>query len=242
MKSFIRTIRFTMLAVIILALASCGLIQVKSGGELKTENHSVDLGAASTVNVKINMNQGVMKVNGGALKLLEGTFDYNVAEWQPEVSYNVDGSQGALVIDQPEGGGTTFTKNGKNTWDLRLTNSIPMELDIQVGAGVNVLNLSGLQLTKLNVQTGAGENQVDLSGSWSRDLVGTFEGGIGGLKIILPRDVGVHIELTGRANKVKTSGLTKDGEAYINQAYGKSPQTLQLSIQSGIGEVDLQVE
>jgi hypothetical protein len=242
MMSFIRTIRFTMLAVIILALASCGVIQVTSGGELKTETHSVDLGAASAVNVKINMNQGIIKVNGDAQKLMEGTFDYNVAEWHPEVSYNVDSNQGTLVIDQPDIGGTTFAKNVKNTWDLHLNNSVPIELDIQVGAGVNDLNLSGLQLTRLNVQTGAGENRVDLSGSWTHDVIGTFEGGIGGLKIMLPRDVGVHIDLTGRASKVKTSGLTKDGNAYINQAYGKSPQILQLSIQSGIGEVDLQVE
>ena len=35
-------------------------------------------------------------------------------------------------------------------------------------------------------------------------------------------------------------GLIWDGEAYTNAAYGKSPITLEITIQGGIGKIDFE--
>ena len=59
-------------------------------GELKTESQSVELGDAKPVNVEINFGAGDLRVNGGAEKLLEANFTYNVARLKPEVESTDD--------------------------------------------------------------------------------------------------------------------------------------------------------
>ena len=40
---------------------------------------------------------------------------------------------------------------------------------------------------------------------------------------------------------VDTSGLTKDGDTYTNDAYGESDVTLNIEIDAGIGKINLDV-
>jgi len=67
-------------------------------GELRTESKSVELGDAGSVSVKIKMGAGNLAVTGGAEKLLEADFAYNVAKLKPEVEF----TDGALVVQHPE--------------------------------------------------------------------------------------------------------------------------------------------
>jgi len=46
---------------------------------------------------------GNLIIGGGARKLLNADFTYNVASWEPEVRYSSTGTQGELTIRQPEG-------------------------------------------------------------------------------------------------------------------------------------------
>ena len=68
-------------------------------GELKTEQQSVQLWGAKTVKVDLSMGAGELTLVGGASDLLDASFTYNVAEWQPEVQYSVSGQQGTLTIE-----------------------------------------------------------------------------------------------------------------------------------------------
>jgi hypothetical protein len=38
---------------------------------------------------------------------------------------------------------------------------------------------------------------------------------------------------------VNVTGLRKQGDYYVNDAYGKTPTSIDLNVQGGIGEVDL---
>ena len=78
-----------------LLLAGCGS-QARVGA-LRTESQSVELGDARSVRVEINMGAGDLEVTGGADKLLQADFTYNVAKLKPEVEYK----DGTLVVRQP---------------------------------------------------------------------------------------------------------------------------------------------
>ena len=41
---------------------------------------------------------------------------------------------------------------------------------------------------------------------------------------------------------VNTFGLKQDGNAYVNDAYGVSSVTLQIVMETGIGQINLEVE
>jgi hypothetical protein len=57
----------------------------------------------------------------------------------------------------------------------------------------------------------------------------------------LPSDVGARVEVNAGVGTIETSGLTRDGDAYTNAAYGVSEVTLQVDLKAGIGQIELQV-
>ena len=208
-------------------------------GETRKELKTVELGAAQSVRVSLSMKAGELKVAGGAPQLLNADFTYNVPEWKPEVRYEVSGGVGNLEVEQPGSGSSTG--DTRNDWDLHLNNKAPMEMTVNMGAGRATLTLSGLALSKLELNMGAGETTVDLTGDWKKDLSAQIHGGVGRATIRLPREVGVHVIAQGGIGAINANGFKKQGDAYVNDAYGKSPVTLQIEVEGGVGEINLEL-
>lgn len=210
-----------------------------STGEMQTESKTVALGAAKSVRVNLNMRAGELKVAGGASQLLEASFTYNVPRWQPEVKYTVSGEVGNLDVEQPESGHTIG--HTRNEWDLHLNNKVPIDLTVDMGAGKATMTLGGMALRELRVDIGAGETTVDLTGDWKNNLSARIHGGVGKATLRLPTDVGVHVIAHGGLGAINARGFQKQGDAYINEAYGKSPITLNIEVEGGVGEIDLEM-
>jgi hypothetical protein len=207
--------------------------------ETRKESKTVALGAAQSVRVSLNMKAGELKVGGGATQLMDADFTYNVPEWKPEVKYAVSGGVGNLEVAQPRSGSSTG--NTRNEWDVHLSNKAPMEMTVNMGAGRATLTLAGLALSRLEVNMGAGETTVDLTGNWKKDLSAQIHGGVGRATVRLPRDVGVHVIAQGGIGAINASGFQKRGDAYVNDVYGKSPVTLQIEVEGGVGEINLEL-
>jgi hypothetical protein len=230
----------TLLLFIALLLASCSSDDVRVG-ELRTESKSVELGDARSVLVKMVLGAGDLVVSGGAEKLLEADFTYNVAKLKPEVEF----TDGTLVVQHPDVRGYRTLqdiRDFRNEWDLRLNNDVPMNLSLDMGAGTSDLQLAGLSLTGLAVNLGAGNYTVDLSGDWARDLDVTIKAGAANITLRLPRDVGVRVEVEAGVGRIEASGLKQDWNVYTNEAYGTSEKTMQVDIEAGIGQINLEVE
>lgn len=239
-KIWIRMVdRLAFVLLVSLLLASCAP-EVRVGA-LRTESQSVELGDAKPVRVEIDFGAGDLKLTGGAEKLLEADFNYNVAELKPEVEY----TNGRLVVRQPGTRGLPALRDiqdFRNEWSLSLNDGAPIDLRVNAGAGTGVLQLADLSLTRLDVSLGAGNYTVDLSGDRRRDLDVTINSGAADISVRLPRDIGVRIEVDPGAAMINAPGLTKDGSVYTNAAYGVSGVTLQVKMGAGIGRVNLEVE
>ena len=225
----------------VLVLSGCGGART---GELQTESQSVELDDAESVRTELRQGFGKLNLSGGAEQLMEADFSYNVAEWEPEVDYD-GGSQGTLTVQQggSEGDGTNLLDldDARNEWDIRLNNGVPIDLSIDMGAGENYLRLGTLALTALDLQMGAGVATVDLTGDWDQDLEASIQGGAGEATLRLPRDVGVQVDAEGGIGEINASGLTKDCNTYTNEAYGSSDTTLSIDFEGGVGQVNLEV-
>jgi N-terminal domain of toast_rack, DUF2154 len=210
-------------------------------GTLQTESQSVELGDAESVVVEITFGAGDLEVTSGAQKLLDADFIYNVAKLKPEVEY----SNGTLAVRQPDARGLPALQGitgYRNEWRLRLSDSVPMDLSVDMGAGSSDLHLAGLPLTRLKVNLGAGISTVDLSGDWARDLDVSIETGAADITVRLPSEVGIRVVVEAGPHTIETTGLTKDGNVYTNAAYGMSEVTLQVAVESGIGQIHLEVD
>jgi len=221
---------------LVLAFAACD-----EERPTRTESKTVEAGGASAADVSIRMGAGELRLSGGAGSLMEARFTTNVRRWAPSVDYSVLGGRGRLVVRQRRGR-SLFFGHRHNDWDIKLNDAIPLDLKISLGAGENRLDLRGLNLGSLEIHMGVGEVRLDLSGERTRDLDVTIDGGIGSGRIILPRGIGVRARVEGGIGSVDARGLVKDGRYYTNEAYGKSPVTLNLKVEAGIGSIDLRTE
>ena len=236
---FWMVVRFALVLLGVLLLTGCNS-QLKVG-ELRTESQSVELGDAKSVRVEIDMGAGNLNVSGGAEKLMEADFKYNVANLKPEVEYK----DGSLAVRQPDVKGMSSLAgitDYRNDWGLRLYDKVPMDLSVDMGAGASDLQLAGLSLTGLKVTLGAGTYTVDLSGDWASNLDVTIDAGAAILSVRLPRDVGARVKVEDGPHTIEAAGLTKDGGVYTNAAYGVSEVTMQINIEAGIGQIKLEVE
>jgi hypothetical protein len=209
-----------------------------SSGRHVHDVQAVDLPGAESAKIHIEMPAGHLDLAGGAVKAVEGTFDYYESEGKPTISHEVHGNQGEVSITQ-EGPHVHFMRRGGNSWSVHLNKDLPTDLKIDVGAGQGEFQLGGLALTGLQINMGAGQVTVDFRGDWKKDLEATIEGGVGQATIRLPDNVGVRVHATSGIGAISHSGLERRDDYYVNSVYGKSPVTLRLNIDKGIGTIDL---
>lgn len=236
-----KTNHIVTILVLLTALLLAGCALRARVGELRSESQSVELGDAESVRVEINFGAGDLEVSGGAEKLLEADFTYNVDELKPEVEY----TDGTLVLWQPQNEGLPDLRgiaDFRNDWGLRLNEEVPMDLRVEMGAGSSHLQLAGLALTGLDITLGAGGSTIDLRGDWVRDLDVTIDTGATNLTVLLPSDVGVRVKVDRGPTVIDASGLVQDGDVYTNDAYGVSDVTLKVDIDAGVGQINLEVE
>jgi hypothetical protein len=204
------------------------------------DSKSIELGGAKAVRMSVQMPAGELRIEGGAGQLFSGEF-FHAGSWSvPDVDYSVDDGVGTLRVQQ--NGGGTHIGSSDNTWNLKVTDGTPLELKIDMGAGRGDFRLAKVDLTRLEVNIGAGQVNVDLTGERAKDLEAEIQGGVGQAVVKLPRNIGVVATVHGGLGTVDVHGLTKDDERYVNAAYGKSPQTLRLTVEGGIGQIKLEQE
>ena len=227
-------IRIFLVAMGCLLLGACGFEQTVTGPERNDPIH-LDAEGIERANVELDMGAGQMKLHGGAAKMLDGEFTYNVDAWKPIVSHSKNGAHATVTIKQPEnvrGGG-----NKHNVWDLELNDHVLTDLAINFGAGQAQLDLGSLLLRSLAVHMGVGQVQLDLRGEPKHDYDVKIEGGIGQATVHLPQGVGIWAEAHGGIGSVTITGLEKHGDHWENDLYGKAKVTVKLQVNGGIGEI-----
>ncbi len=234
-----------LLTVLIVLIFATGCVNIGTFEVGKTEmtSHAIEQGDAESLQADINMGIGHLEIGSGAHELAEAEFTYNVADWKPELDYDVRRNNGRLSISQPNNTEITGipTDDIEYKWDIRFNDEVPTDLNIDLGAGESMLNLSGLHLTDLNVDIGAGETDIDLSGDWPESFDVTVNGGIGKTEIVLPNNVGIRVKPATGIGDIDVYGLIRNGDVYTNELYDSANVVLDIAVNSGVGEITLRV-
>jgi hypothetical protein len=201
---------------------------------------SVDLKGAKSARAELEMGAGELTINSGATHFMDADFTFTDSYDEPRVDYNVTNGVGHLTISQ--GSRSVHIGRSQNDWNLHFSKDVPLELKIDMGAGQGNLHLRDVPLTRLDLNIGAGQVDVDLTGERKTDLSADIEGGVGQANIRLPKNVGVIAQASGGIGSIEVHGLKHDGDSYTNDAYGKSPTTIRLKVEGGIGEIVLTQE
>ena len=234
--------RFLLMLVAAVAVAMLGgACQSQAVGEMQRDSQKVQPENAQSVRAHLKIGAGELNVSGGADALMEAEFAYNVADWKPDVSYDVSGDTGELSVEQGSGQDVRPGGDARNEWDVLFSDELPTDLRVQMGAGESSLDLDSLTLTGLDLQMGAGKTTVDLTGDYTSDFDASIQGGVGEATVMLPSEVGVRARAEGGLGNINAKGLKKEGDSYVNEAYGSSDVTLEVDVQGGVGQINLEV-
>lgn len=205
------------------------------------DKQTIDLGGATSVTANLEMPAGQLDLRGGSTHLLEADFAYGGFEGKPDVNYQVSDGHGQLDVTQGDDH-VHFGGNDGVDWNVRLGGNAPIDLRLNMGAGQNHVSLAGLNINHVQIHMGVGELHLDLTGMEKRGMQGDIEGGVGSATIRLPRDEGVRVVASGGIGSIHADGLKNNGDGYVNDAYGKTPQTIELTVHGGVGQINLEEE
>ena len=226
---------------VILALAAL-VAACDEPRDVRTETQTVALEGATQAEVGLHMNAGGLRVRGADQEaLLKASFEYNRDRDRPVVEYRRFGDKGTLQVRRSRHNSIPFGRV-RNRWDINLSKAVPLDLDIDLGAGQSDIDLRGLKLQRVEIDMGVGEMTLDLQGPHQESFNVKIDGGVGSGKIYLPSEAGVRVKVDGGIGSVNAHGLIKQGGAYVNEAYGKSSVAIEIEVDAGIGSLDLRVE
>jgi len=126
--------------------------------------------------------------------------------------------------------------------EFRQPNKIAMNsLDISVKIGeTTIKRLGNARFSDANINGGIGELYIDLSGEGTKSMDVEIDLDIGSTTILLPRDYGIKLKSSTMGFLTDTtidSEFEKRGRYYYSNNYNSASKTIYANIQSGIGEL-----
>jgi N-terminal domain of toast_rack, DUF2154/Domain of unknown function (DUF5668) len=207
---------------------------------VKHESQHIDLQGANSIDASIQSPAGSLTIDGGSSRAVEADFSFAESYGSPVVDYRVASGIGEVNITQDHD--SPHFGVSHNDWNLRFNDAIPLELKVDVGAGEGRLHLRDVPVTRLTLNMGAGRVFVDLTGERKKDVDADIQGGVGEATVRLPKNVGVIAHASGGIGGIFAPDFKKEDDEYTNGAYGKTPATIHLKVEGGVGTIKLSME
>jgi hypothetical protein len=207
-------------------------------GELVDADVVVPREGAKALAAKFSMVAGDLRIHGGDCELAQAKMRYDAASSVPEIDFAID-EQGFGTLHVREDG-TRARRNA--AWTVCLTRALPVELEIDLGAGNSEIALAGVQLRTLDVDIGAGDVDVDLRRSILAATRVSIDGGAGNLHLALPPGVGVRVDADKGIGSISAAGLHEDAEVLVNDQWGHAELSVDVHIDLGAGEISVTSE
>ncbi len=230
----------------VLVAAPAPLLPALSGPQatLVLQPEAVDLSGARQVDVDIRMGAGQLEV--GALsdspRLFEGDLRYPDA-WggrAPHVSYDVSAGHGRLLLESrsKQLWAMPFGDSSGENWKVRLTREVPLNINVDAGASISLLDLRHLQLGTLTVKAGVGRMEVFFP-SEGEDMMARIEGGVGSLVLRVPESVEARVSVSGGLGGQSFSGRFRPtgGHTYETAGYASAASRLDIRVDGGVGSL-----
>jgi len=203
----------------------------------------IPLDGATAGDVKLTLGAGDLTLRGGApdTALMEATVFNEAGIWQPELAQEVNNAQKFVTItEKGHTGKTWFAVDSPNRWEIRLSDTVPIRLEENVGAGDNTLRLGTLNLETLAVHTGAGDTIVDLSGYHGGRFDATIKTGVGDLRLRIPQTSNTRIVVHQGIGDINEDGFIRHDDTYITAGFNSSIAVNQITLNQGVGSITLE--
>jgi len=114
---------------------------------------------------------------------------------------------------------------------------------VEVSSGVGAMELIGLgnlSFREFEFQGGVGGSRLDFSGDWAELGDVDIEVGVGGIEILIPKDLGVEIRVSkGFFSEFSMPGFEKQGDTYFSDNIDQVDKVVKFNVHAGIGGVQI---
>lgn len=204
---------------------------------------TIPLEGASAGSIRITMGAGELTLGSGAGRdlLMQATVFSGAPGWQPEILAAANGTgKTVTIIEKGNRSRGLFAGHTPDKWEIRVSEAVPLELRVEVGAGHSSLDLGSLNLTSLVVSNGAGETAIDLSGYHGRQFTGAIHNGVGDLTLRIRQGSNTRILLHHGVGDVTTQGFEKNDETYTTAGFDPALPVTEFTLSQGVGSIQLE--
>jgi len=115
-------------------------------------------------------------------------------------------------------------------------------VDIRSGVGeFTAKGLGNLGFSRFKFQGGLGGTVLDFAGDWAVAGDVVIQVGVGGLRVLLPREIGVELRTSKSfLSGVSMSGFDRKGDVYYSQNYDEAGTQIKVEVNAGIGGVEIE--
>lgn len=202
-----------------------------------TQNLSVDL-KEQTKQAKIIIKNGAVRFNldSKTSKLLEASVESNVTTASLSESSSPDSQTINLIANSFK----TLGFNNRNSWDVHLSDKLPLEIQMETGAITADLDMSNLQVKNLDVKSGASTFDVRFSDKLDVQKA-TFSLGASTLRLHVPKGSGIKITNDSglSSNNFEREGLSRSDKTYTSDNYNSASKKIEITLKTGASTLDL---
>jgi hypothetical protein len=132
---------------------------------------------------------------------------------------------------------------GAGNFDLRFDEPSEVRMrNFSLDTGAAKLDVRGIGNAgpeQVTVNGGVGNITLDFTGRWPNSANVDITAGVGAVTLRLPDDVGVQVETKGGLTNVEVDGFEREGDTYVNDAFGEAEVELHIKVTTGIGNLRL---
>jgi len=205
---------------------------------------SIPLDGASAGDLQITLGAGELSVQGGApdAMLIETTVFSQSPVWQPDLVQIVNNSRKSVTItDKGHKGKALFAVDSPNSWEIRISDNVPVRLDVNVGGGDSQLNLGTLNLETISVHTGAGDTTIDLGGYRGGRFDAAIKNGVGDLTLRIPGSSNTRILVHQGIGDITADGFVQHEGTYVTPGFNSSLAVNEITLNQGVGSLSLEI-
>jgi hypothetical protein len=186
--------------------------------------------------VEIDFGAGNISIGGGADNFVEGVFSSNILSLK-EKSYLDNGVQKAKLDFDTRW--KVFTGRQENNLDLSLNNELPLGIYLDTGAATLDMDLSEVNAEIVDINTGASDLDI-MMGDLAADAKLNIDAGASSLDIIVPKTVGVDLNIDSGVTSKKFDDFERIGDKqYRSRNYRDVDKFLNIELDLGVSDLKI---
>ena len=217
-----------------LLLVALGLWVISSAfrrpGSAADEAFAVPLDGARAGRVVVRHGAGRLRIGPGAQPgmLVDGSGSGGIAHRETRSTDAV-----TAELEPPD---WPSWPGGTLDWTVRLTDAVPLALQLFVGASDNRVDLTGLRVSEFELETGASSTTVRLPASGVTRV--RVQSGAASVRLEVPPNVAARVlSRGGLATIAVADRFPKSGDGWESPGFATAPDRVEITADVGVGEL-----